>query len=129
MQMSKITIYTSILFLSIMCAGIYSISTLKSTASKLEDQIIRVEETAKTENWEAATNILSDTKLDWEKSEKSWAILLDHIEIDNIETSITRVEKFIETKNKSMALAEVATLKQYIKHIPEKESFNLKNIF
>jgi len=61
--------------------------------------------------------------------EKAWTVFLDHEEIDNIDTSLVRISKYIETKNTSMAMSEIAVLRQFVKHIPENESLSLKNIF
>jgi hypothetical protein len=39
------------------------------------------------------------------------------------------MKKYIEVKDRALALGEIANLKQYVKHIPQKETFNFRNVF
>ncbi|NMB33950.1 MAG: DUF4363 family protein [Clostridium sp.] len=124
-------ILVGIAILSVLILGVafYTQGILKKDAQKLESIIGEVEVHANEENWTSAENQLSLLEKEWETTEKKWAILLDHVEIDNIGISILRMSKFIETKNMPMATSEIAALKRSINHIPEKESFSLKNVF
>jgi hypothetical protein len=56
-------------------------------------------------------------------------MLVDHYEIDNIELLLSQLASFVKNKNKNDALSCVSSLKTLIKHIPDKESLSLKNIF
>lgn len=102
---------------------------LTKSSSKFEKSISEVQNHIYTGNWSGAEIKLRNFEEEWSKSEKTWAILIDHLEIDNIENSVKKLGQFVATQNLDMSLAEIANLKQYITHIPEKESFMLKNIF
>ena len=108
---------------------IYITKTLGSASQKLEKDILQIENNIGKRDWEGSEHVLATIKNDWEKTENTWKVLLDHDEIDNIDTTLSRMTKFIETKNTSLALAEAEVLKKYVKHIPEKESLSVKNIF
>jgi hypothetical protein len=109
-------------------SGIYSFRTLSSSSRVLENHINGIEYYSKAASWEKAKEGLSYFEKDWEKTEKSWAILLDHNEMDNIDASLSKIAKYIEAKDRALTLGEVAVLGLYVKHIPDKESFNIKNI-
>ncbi|NLP14204.1 MAG: DUF4363 family protein [Clostridium sp.] len=129
MHTSKTLISIAILCIMIFGTAFYTLRLLSKDSEKLESFIDMIEISTQNGNWATAENHLSSLKTEWHKAENAWAVLLDHIEIDNIDTSIMRVSKYVETRNVPMALSEIAVLKQYIKHIPEKESFSLKNVF
>lgn len=130
MRNSTIKVVTSIVILLLMVIGIgaYSLKILKSTSKKIENHINQVETYVKASEWEKVKGELSGIEKEWAGTEKVWAILLDHIEIDNIDTTLSRMTNYVELQEKTLTLNEAATLKQYIKHIPEKEAFTLKNI-
>jgi len=112
----------------IFIAGGYTLDMLVSTAERLDQQIASIERNTRNERWEDASKELQDFLKDWEKIEPGWALLLDHSEVDNIDSTLTRMERYIETRDISSALAEISTLRHFIRHIPEKETFSLKNI-
>lgn len=128
MNFGKIAVSILILVVCIAGLGIYTAKSVAASSAKLENHITQIENSAKSGNWEGAKEELSKFESSWAKTEKTWALLLDHIEIDNIDSALVRVERFVEVQNTPLALGEAATLKQYIKHIPELQSFNLKNI-
>lgn len=123
-----IVILAAVLLAIIISAGVFTKKGLNSASEELEAGIIRIEKSAGSQDWPKATEDLNYLQKYWSKTEKSWTMLLDHFEIDNIDTALSKMTRFIELKESSLALAEAAILKQYIKHIPEKEAFDIKNI-
>ncbi|NLD47493.1 MAG: DUF4363 family protein [Clostridiaceae bacterium] len=107
----------------------FTLSILSKNALDLEQQINEIESYTVNKDWSSAEESLSIIEENWNKVEKTWAVLLDHMEIDNIDISLIKMAEYIKTKDSALALAEISALKQYVKHIPEKESFNLKNLF
>lgn len=108
--------------------SLYTLYTLHSSSKKLEDSVTCIENSTKTGNWNKVAEQLEVLKKDWDGTGRRWAMLIDHIEIDNIENSLIKMSEFIESRNSDFVLSEAASLKQYIRHIPEKEAFKLKNI-
>lgn len=117
-----------ILLAIIIGASIFSSRTLASSSKRIENQVIEIQNSTKAGNWKKAESGLIAVKKDWNGTSDTWAALIDHIELDNIDESLSKMEKYIVVKDTSMALAEAATLGQLIKHIPEKDAFSLKNI-
>ncbi|RCX13780.1 uncharacterized protein DUF4363 [Anaerobacterium chartisolvens] len=129
MHTLKIAASIAVLLVLIITAGIYTNHALLSSSKKLEAHIIKIEEASKSEKWASAKEQLDMANALWDNTEGAWSVLIDHIEIDNIKELFVRTEKYIETQNQSMTLAETAALKQCISNIPKKENFNIKNIF
>lgn len=128
--MHSIKIITVIvgIFVLIVFASHYATSTLSEHAQSLEERIDNITINTEKNNWEAAESELSAIEEEWPKVENLWSALLDHEEIDHIDEALKKVSSYVKSKNAPFALAELSVLKQYIKHIPDKEAFNLKNI-
>jgi hypothetical protein len=109
--------------------GFYTKHFIDLSAKRLEDMISSLEASTASQNWEEAQKELVIIQDDWEKTKKTWAMLLDHTEIDNIDEALSKLKMYIETRESSLALAEASTLKLFIIHIPEREALNLENVF
>jgi hypothetical protein len=130
MMSHTIKIVTPLVLLLAVIIGtsVYASKNFTSSSKRLENSAVQIEASVNGEDWANANAKLTNIKEDWQKVSKSWAMLLDHNELDNIETALTKMSAYIRTKDKSSALAETAAFKQYVKHIPEKEIFNFKNL-
>ena len=95
----------------------------------LEAQLETVEQSVSTQKWEGAQKELKTALQLWDKNKTWWTILLDHQEIDNIDLSMKRSEKYIATQEIPLSLGEIAALKLLVDHIYETEEFTLRNIF
>jgi hypothetical protein len=124
----KVITTVSVLLAVLIFSGIYTTRSLYTNAGIIESQINMVENSVKAGDWAKVKALLEDVEEKWSRTEKSWTMLLDHIEIDYIDIALTRLKSYIEAEDKSLTLGEIATLRQYIRHIPEKESFKLKNL-
>lgn len=123
-------ILSIVLILSIILGfSAYAGGLINTSSKSLESHVSAIEKNVNESNWDNASKEYDLLTSEWENTGKTWSMLLDHFEIDNIETTMSRVSKYIEVKDLSMSLAETALLQQYIKHIPEKEKFNFKNVF
>jgi len=124
-------VLTTIAAISVFIIGTstYANRILKNDAQSLEEKINHVQVSTKNEDWNTAESGLTSILEEWPKVEGKWSILLDHAEIDNIEDALIKVAEYIKAKDSSSALAELASLKNFISHIPKKEAFSIKNIF
>ena len=125
---TKTIILVTCLVIVIILSGLLTLSYLNSTASKLEYSIKAASVAVSYKQWDTAKKHLEAFENSWGKTKFGWAILLDHYEIENIDNSFTKSGKYVESKDSSPALAELEALRQYILHIPKKESFSLENI-
>ncbi|KPU45333.1 hypothetical protein OXPF_12260 [Oxobacter pfennigii] len=126
--MKKILLAVAII-IAISCTAIYSLHLYKTTSETLSKRVDNIIELVTLDKWEEASEKIKDFEEAWEDIENVWTLLIDHFEIDNIEMSLKKAGKYIETKNKPLSLAELETLDFMVEHILEKEVFNLKNVF
>jgi hypothetical protein len=124
-----VIIIISVIIVLILGISLISKNILTNTSEELVNYIERVEQNVKSANWDQANQELSEIEKNWTKTKRIWAMLIDHIEIDNIDSSMARMGMLLETREKSLALSEASVLRLFIKHIPEKVSFKLENIF
>jgi hypothetical protein len=120
------TIFTIVVLL--LGGSFTSYRYIQSTAQTLGSQLATVEQSISTQVWAAAQKELNTTQQHWDKSKPWWSILLDHQEIDKIDISLKRLDKYIVTQNVPLSLGEVAALEQLIEHIADTEKLNLRNI-
>lgn len=113
----------------IITAGIILQSNLKKSSDIMTTGLDSVTSMASSENWAEATERLNSTEDYWEKTKKVWSMSIDHAEIDNIESSLSRVKEYIRSRDKALSLGEISNLRLYISHIPQKELVSLENIF
>jgi predicted PurR-regulated permease PerM len=128
MHTFKVLTVVFVLAVVIVAAGIIVNKTFASSADKIDHHIENVEHSASSGDWSGAEKNLSNIKNDWSKTQDLWAVLLDHAEMDNIDATLSKLEKYIKSQDKALTLGEASLLRLYVKHIPEKEKFNLSNI-
>lgn len=118
-----------LLTILIVAGGFMALYTLNSEAQSLDGDLLTLEEAIKNQNWDTASEKLEEFHSKWNKTSSLWSMLIDHYEIDNIELLISQLGSYVKNKDKNEALSNMSSLKTLIKHIPEKESLSLKNIF
>ena len=125
----KVLLAVSILVAIILGSSFISQRILSKTASELEKELSEVENSTVSNDWDRAEAGIKKVSEKWSGIKKTWAVLIDHLEIDNIDITLTKVEKYILCRDTSSALAEASTLMKYIRHIPRKEALNMENVF
>ncbi|HWQ30411.1 MAG TPA: DUF4363 family protein [Negativicutes bacterium] len=120
-----------IIFLTILIVlgGCLTLYALGSESERLDNSLSALNKDIENQDWEAASKKLEEFHGNWDKTSYFWSMLIDHYEIDNIELVLSQLASFVKTKDKNQALSQVSSLKTFIKHIPNKEGFSLKNIF
>ena len=124
----KIVIAALIIFMVLVGFAAFSFYYISNTANTLLTDVESVEKSVQAKDWQQAEKKFGELDLSWERTSGIWARLIDHQELDNINITMSRIEKFIETKNLTGFMPESAELKLLFKHIPEKEALNLENI-
>ena len=102
----------------------YTKKTVKQTSimlNNLKEEIKRNEE-----------NISDDLKeifKSWEEKREKMAYFIEHDELEKVETNLTNIKSYIEEDEFDMAISSIDEAEFILKHIKEKNSFNLENIF
>lgn len=117
-----------VLTVLIIVAGCITLYALNSESQRLGDSLSTLEKDIESQNWDTALKRVENFHTKWDKTSTLWSMLIDHYEIDNIELVISQLTSYVKNQDKIQALSQMSSLKTLIKHIPAKESFNLKNI-
>lgn len=123
--------YLSIGLLLILLAGAtfwYS-DYIQSSSSQLVQELDYVEQLIHGQNWDQANQEMERMQEEWKHTKKWWSAMLNHQEIDQIDITLKRVEKYVEGKSSLLSLGELAALRLLVDHIANTESFSIENIF
>lgn len=124
----KTIIIVACLLLSVILSGVFLQYYLEHSSDKLDSSLKATYSSVSEKKWDNATAQLAAFEANWKKTKYFWAMLLDHFEIDNIDNAFTKSREYIESEEFSSAVAELEALRQYVLHIPKRESFSIENI-
>ena len=113
----------------ILGAGFFTISEVSGTSKVLLSHCDGIKTGVRDGEWEKALDQLERFNDFWNGVKPLWAILIDHTEIDNIDMALAKIEQYIKTREKGLALGELSSLELLIRHIPDKEKVSLEDIF
>lgn len=99
---------------------------LISNLQNLKQKTILAKET---QNRESIKKQINEIDEKWEKINKTWAKIVVHQELDNIQQSLTKAKSNIEEGNLEDALEEIETVLFFAEHVKQREKISLKNIF
>lgn len=117
-----------IIFAAVISLGFWTNHLLQASASELLQNIGQIEQGLERNQWDMAYAQTTELEKAWDEKAKWWPTVLDHSEIDNIEFSMAKVKEYVATKNTALSRGQLSELKLMIKHIPETEAIELKNI-
>lgn len=102
---------------------------IQSSANLLVERLDRIEQLVHGEKWEEAQLEMAQMESEWKRTKNWWSILIHHQEIDNIEISLKRVEKYVVVKNSVLGLGELSALRLLVDHIADTEKLSIQNVF
>lgn len=70
-----------------------------------------------------------DIREEWEERYKILASVIEHDELEKVEKNLTALYSALESKEKSEAIAEVDESIFILRHIKDKYSFKIENVF
>ncbi len=121
-------IILTVLISIIVSIGTISNKTLYKHSQKMTDYLLSLDIYTREENWNNAADMLPYIEEEWEQTSRVLSILMDHQEVDNVNSSLYKMMEYVKLREKNMALAEISTLKHIINHIPDKAAFSIDNI-
>ena len=78
---------------------------------------------------EKAKKEMENIEKEWENRHDKLAYFIEHDELEKVETNITALKSYIETKKYEESISELDKAEFLLKHIQDKYAFNLENIF
>lgn len=121
-----ITIFSIVVIL--LGGSFSSYQYIKTSTHALAVPLETIEQSISAQKWAVAQKELNAAQQRWDKDKTWWTVILDHQEIDTIDISIKRLDKYIEAQNVPLSLGEVSVLKLLVDHIADTANFNLRNI-
>ncbi len=88
---------------------------------KLDDDIT-------SEDWSLAEERLKVIKEDWRNMKHILELYIEHNDMDRAEVAIAKLNRFIENRDKTLTLGELAELKFVVDLIMKKEELKLSNL-
>ena len=105
-----------------------SIGILSEELEELKKDVIEAEDNGEEVN-ENIKNKKEEIKKEWENRHDKLAYFIEHDELEKVETDLTALNSFIETKEYAEAISELDKCVFVLKHIEDKYAFNLQNLF
>ena len=124
----KILFFTLLIIILIILSGILIRYYLQSSTEKFNKEIAAVQNGIATKDWKKAEDHINKLNNDWKISQNTWALFVNHHEIDNISISLRNAINYINYKNRDDSTAYLSALLHYFDHIPDMERMSLKNI-
>lgn len=107
------------------------ISTLLilGATNKIENDLSGLYENVVKNNYNLARSNYLDIVKKWNEYKKSWAMLIEHQEIDKIDEELTKIKEYLLEQDRILLLSEISLLKFYIRHVREMILLKIENIF
>lgn len=102
---------------------------LDESAGRLNQKLAAIEPDLEAQNWDQSLLKLKSIQNTWEKTKIFWAVLTNHKEMDLIEEALIKTIKAVSSESYADAWINLGALRDFIKHIPEKERFSIVNVF
>lgn len=103
----------------------YTKSSVEELSKNLEELRIDLE---KENNEKAILDKIDKVNQEWRNRHDKLAYYIEHKELELVETNMTVLKSFIETKEYKEAINELDKSVFELKHIQDKYAFNLENV-
>ncbi len=103
----------------------YTKSSVEELSKNLEELRIDLE---KENNEKAILDKIDKVNQEWRNRHDKLAYYIEHKELELVETNMTALKSFIETKEYKEAINELDKSVFELKHIQDKYAFNLENV-
>ncbi len=129
--MLKETIISIIIVITIILGNNSTQNYTKESVSELSSGLLTLRENMKqkeVEN-EKVRNEIEEIYKQWEEKYDILAYFIEHDELEKVETQLIAMKSFIETEDYEESISELDKSVFILRHIEDKYSFNLQNIF
>lgn len=117
------------LLIALISCCFYSGHLLDKVSRQLLTDVNALEILLADKDWEGALALQEQLAKQWDKQQKTWALMLDHQELEKITGSLASLKSRLIHQNYEEAEMELSSLGYLISHVPEKEKFTLENFF
>ena len=126
--MIKEMIICLIIIVSIISIDIFTQNFTEKTVDEVNKMFDSLKVNISSDNKHKMQNDIEDLERKWEEMSKCLAYYIEHDELEKVETAIVLMKSYWQEEDYPSAIARLEEGKFILKHILEKNSFNLKNI-
>jgi len=126
-----VKVWSTVVCFVILIVMLTLISTLLilGAADKIENDLSGLYKNVVKNNYNLAKSNYFDIVKKWNEYKKSWAMLIEHQEIDKIDEELTKIKEYLLEQDRTLLLSEISLLKFYIRHVREMILLKIENIF
>lgn len=101
---------------------------LLNTSKELAQEAENIRKSLVDESWDQVNAQVMQFRCLWGRRKKTWLLLVDHDDIDEIDRIIFKIDEMVKLKEKEQALSDIAELRFLFHDIADKEILDLANI-
>ena len=105
----------------------YSKQSIQGLCSDLE--LLKTKLSENDVIWEQAKKEYDDISVKWRETKNIMSYFIEHDELEKVETNLVGLKSFIDMEDEKEAVAELNRGVFVLRHIEDKNSLNLRNIF
>lgn len=124
----KILIVTLSVMLIIIGGWFFLYESIENTTYEFINSLTSITQNIQVPNWDIAYDEFVKVNDKWKQTRKTWAILLPHHEIDNIDLAMIKASQYVKSKNTSLSLGELESLKTLFGIVKENEALTITNV-
>ncbi|MEW9094403.1 MAG: DUF4363 family protein [Clostridiaceae bacterium] len=123
-------IFISFFIFFCMIVGIvFSLNTLDKIYGDLDNLNSKLEQSIEKEDWEDANLLINEISEKWHEHCNELSIFLNHNEIDNINSELSKLTQYVKYNNKEESMASLYVVKFFFQHTLDLEKISYQNIF
>ena len=124
--MIKKVIISIIIIVGVILLNIITQGYTNKTSNEIRDNLTKIKNRVDEENIKEIAIYINKQ---WELKQKILSYYIEHNELEKISKSLVSMNSYFETGDNSSAIAELEEASFLLKHIENKYSFNLQNVF
>lgn len=125
----KVVIFSGVIFILIVLLIIFSSVYTASKTKMMEEFLSELSQTISVSDWEKSGETYEVAYKKWKQSERTFALMFRHEELDNIDESIQKLGVYISLNDRDLALTEITLLEFNTLHLLEKDKIQVENLF
>ncbi|MBU5486071.1 DUF4363 family protein [Clostridium sp. MSJ-11] len=117
------------IFFCMILGIIFSLNALDRIYGNLDNLNSKLEQSIEKEDWESANLLVNEISDEWHENCNKLYIFLNHNEIDNINSELSKLTQYIKYNNKEESMASLYVVKFFFQHTLDLEKISYQNIF
>ena len=107
----------------------FHFTSVEPTTTYYYEALVALSDLNYTDQWHKVDDHILFYYEKWVDTRNLWIYFINQTDIDNIDSSVKKLDSFVKNRDKTMAQAELEHLKVLFNVIKENECLSLENIF